>query len=214
MILFFLSLFVINTVSPMTMEEIYETPQCAYGSFDTWFSTDGYTWRQATVEGIELKRGEPFFIKTIMTTSRPFVRVGLLFTEPGEYNSNGSTFDIIDEGLCMFEAYLFGVIEKPLSSFERIWRFQVKQDTTWVQATAPLNVFVQFDWLDDMNKWRSDEISFTIMSATISSESYTLVEDSLFENYTTVSNSVFTTELFILFLLLTFFVRYKRKRLN
>ena len=211
MLLVLLILF-LSTVSCMILDEVFETPQCTYGSFDAWFSTDESSWRQATVEGIILKRGEPFFIKTRMITSRPLVRVGLLFTEPGEYSSNGSTFDIIDDDLSMFEAYLYGVIEKPYSSFERIWRFQVKHDTTWVQASTPLNVFVQFDWMDDTNKWQSDEISFTILYATISSETYSIVESSLVADDHDTSNLVPTPDMFFFFLLLVLVGRYRRSQ--
>lgn len=194
------------------MDDVYETPMCAYGGFDAWFSSDGSSWHQSTVEDIDLKKGEPFFIRTRMITSRPFVRVGLLFTEPGEYNANGSTFDIIEDDISMFEAYLYGIIEKPYSSFERIWRFQVKHDTTWVQASAALNVFVQFDWKDDANKWRSDEISFTIVYATISSETYCIDHSLLRADDSDICTLIPTEKIFIIFLLLVVIGRYRKRQ--
>ena len=47
----------------------------------------------------------------------------------------------------------------------------MKNHTDWVQATAPLNVFVQFDHQEN-NEWRSEEVSFTIVCPYISCESY------------------------------------------
>jgi len=194
------------------MDDVYETPMCAYGGFDAWFSSDCSSWHQATVEGIDLKRGEPFFIRTRVITSRPFVRVGLLFNEPGEYNANGSTFEMIDTDVSMFEAYLYGIIEKPYSSFEKIWMFRVKHDTSWVQASAPLNVYVQFDWKDDTNKWRSDEISFTIVSAHISSETYSIVHSMVLDDDCDIRYVVPTSEIYFFLFLLVIVGRYHRRQ--
>ena len=150
----------------------YETPRCAYGTFDAWFSLDGVHWYNTTLEDIELTRGEPFFVKTVMRTSEPFVRVGMMFTEPGEYTSLDSTFEIINGPTSMFDPFIYGVIEEPYHSFEHIWMFQVKNQTEWVQATAPLNVFVQFDH-KEQDAWSSEEISFTVVYPFILDECYT-----------------------------------------
>jgi len=149
----------------------YEAPKCQYGTFDAWFSSDGVYWVNTTLENITLKKGEIFYVKTMMSTTKPVVQVGIMFSEPGEDSANSSTFEIINGSTSMFCPYLYGIIEQPYASFEHIWTFQVKKDTTWVQATAPLNVFVQFD-CNEQNTWVTDQISFTVIYPTISDESY------------------------------------------
>jgi sarcinarray family protein len=149
----------------------YEAPECLYGTFDAWFSSDGVNWVNTTLEDITLRRGEIFYVKTMMSTTKPVVQVGMMFSEPGEFSANSSTFEIINGTTSMFCPYIYGIIEQPSASFEHIWTFQVKKDTTWVQATAPLNVFVQFD-CNEQNTWVTDQISFTVVYPTISDELY------------------------------------------
>jgi hypothetical protein len=168
---FYIFLLILLFISLFPLVSAYSPPECEYGLFDAWFSIDGETWLNSTVEDVVLSRGQPFFIRTIMSTSQDSVRVGFFFTEPGEYNAAGSTFKILDENLSMFDPFLYGTIKKSGDVYEHIWSFQVKNDTDWFQASAPLNVFVQFDALIK-GKWISDEISFTIVCPFIIEEVY------------------------------------------
>lgn len=197
------SLFFLSICLYSTSVSSYMVPQCGYGTFDAWFSTDGINWSNTTVDDIILLRGEPFFIKTSMCTIEPLVRVGLMFIEPGETDPGGSTYEIIDNEISMFEPYLYGSIEKPFHTIYHIWSFKVKSDTRWVQATAPLNVYVQFDSLDS-DFIDSDEISFTLVCPYISEEVYTYDTDHQGE-FCDVSSKMIPNDA-ILFIGIAFFV--------
>jgi hypothetical protein len=48
----------------------YLPPTCSYGTCDAWLSFDGKNWLNTTIDFKELNRGQPFYIKTNITTTK------------------------------------------------------------------------------------------------------------------------------------------------
>jgi hypothetical protein len=148
--------------------------QCLYGRCDAWISFDGIKWVNTTIDYIELNRGEPFYIKTNITTDQKDVLVTMYFYEVGVYASHHASFEIISgsvEGIINHSPYMvqeFGLVKRP-SSFEQIWRVKVRENATWWSGITPLNIHVSFNQQnpDDWYNWVGDEISFTMINVFI-----------------------------------------------
>ena len=61
---------------------------CGYGTCDTWFSFDGINWHNTTYRNAELHRGESFFIKTMISTTKPDIHVSIRFFEEKRDNAS------------------------------------------------------------------------------------------------------------------------------
>lgn len=147
----------------------YEPPSCEYGVFDAWFSNDGVTWRNTTIDYTVLKKGEPFYVKTVIVTKKDDLWVSVKFSETGETCAKDSSFEVVEGPSAMYEAFDLGKISQGNSSFTYIWKFRVKPDTNWVNGNAPLNVMAQFDERVN-NEWESEVISFTVANIFILDE--------------------------------------------
>ena len=153
----------------------YETPECAYGTFDAWYSKDGIEWQNTTVDYADLKRGEPFYIEATVSTKIESIWVAMELSETGESSSKGSSFEAIDGPCDMYETFDLGEIYEKNTSFTYTWKLRVKPDTDWAGGNAPLNIFAQFD--KNVNgEWHTEDISFTAVNV--------YILDELWEGYT------------------------------
>jgi len=149
--------------------------ECEYGTMKAWFSKDGSTWQNATVENVTCRRGEPFFIKTTVKPSNDLLSIDIKIWETGENNAENSTYELLEGPNCYFRFIdIYPVLIN--NSYTYIWKLQVKPDTEWVNGNSPLNIYTQFDKTDKDN----EGIYFTIANL--------FIEDNLWSNYTENSN--------------------------
>ena len=149
--------------------------ECTYGSVKAWFRTPGGEWVNATAHPV-LHRGESFEIKVSIFTTTDLQVVYLKLHEFGT-----PVYEVIS-GPSMMEQVLEN--REPLEgnhSWTSNWTMQVQANTTWVNASSPLEVFVQF------TKNHDDDatVTFDILNA--------YILDSLWEQYpfeTNQNNSV------------------------
>lgn len=110
-----------------------------YGSVHAWFQHPGGEWENATAHPC-LKRSESFSIRVEVTTRAP---VQVFFVKLHEFGT--PVFEVLS-GPTVLEQLL--EYRNPLSSnqtFSYQWIVQVRPNTSWVNAVAPLEVFVQFN---------------------------------------------------------------------
>lgn len=157
----------------------YETPECAYGTFDAWYSKDNVEWQNTTVDHAELKRGEPFYIKVTFITKTEPVWGAIELSETGESSAKGSSFEVVDGPRDMYETFDLGEISEKNTSFTYTWKLRVKPDTDWAGGNAPLNIFAQFDKKVN-GEWHTEDISFTAVNV--------YILDELWEGYTGDNN--------------------------
>jgi len=149
----------------------YETPECAYGTFDAWYSKDGIEWQNTTVDHAELKRGEPFYIKATITTKIDLPYSSIEIWEVGEDNPKESSFEMMEGMKCFFDSVpLYNMPKGNASTY--VWKMRVKSDTDWAGGTTPLSIRAQFNKNDD----EDDDISFTAVNV--------YILDELWEGYT------------------------------
>lgn len=141
-----------------------------YGTLETFFSRNQENWEPATVENITLKRGETFYIKAEITSKINLLSIDLHIWETGENSQKNSTYKQLSGPNCFFNIYNTINISKN-QNFTFIWQFQVKPDTDWVDAKAPLNIFVQYDKNPQDNK----KIYYTVVNP--------YIENTKWENY-------------------------------
>jgi hypothetical protein len=190
----------------------YSTPQCNYGVFDCWFSLDGINWTNTTVDYVELQLGQPFYLKTFLKTLQDNITVDFYLTETGEYNANGSTFNVISGPGQMFEIVTLGVVKEEDYIWEDIWKLCVKNDTDWVNGNAPLNVYAQFgDHTLDYNNWQSDSISFTAVNIYVNNEIW---NESLYNKASDSYDSSLLFQISELIFLITLIIISKKFVLN
>ena len=126
-----------------------------YGTVKAWFNE-----QNATVEGIQLKIGEPSELK-IEVTSKIDGNVYIKILEPG----NTKAFDVIsgpskqDERIDNLEV---------VKGWSRTLTWIISPNGAWKNGNAPINVFVEFSKIKDDRK-----IQFTIANPYILDEHYT-----------------------------------------
>lgn len=161
-ILFLVSIFITNQTVQATDSD--------YGTINAYFSKNQNNWEPATVKNISLKRGEIFYIKAEISSKIDLLSIDLKIWETGENNPNSSTFKQLSGPDCFFGVYDIINVEKN-ENMTLIWKFQVKPDTDWFNATAPLNIFIQYD----KNHMDNRRTHFTIVNP--------YIEYRLWENY-------------------------------
>jgi len=141
-----------------------------YGTINAYFSKNQNNWEPATVKNVSLKRGEIFYLKAEISSKIDLISIDLKIWETGENNPNSSTFKQLSGPDCFFGVYdIIDVKEK--ENITLLWKFQVKPDTKWFNATAPLNIFIQYD----KNHMDNKKTYFTIVNP--------YIEYKLWENY-------------------------------
>ncbi len=149
--------------------------ECDYGTLYAWYSEDGSSWENATVHDAKLKRGEPFYIKTMISTKINSVWIAMKLSETGENSADESSFEVLDGPCDMYEMIDLGEIPEKNTSLTYTWKMRVKPDTNWAGGNAPLNIGVFFDKKVN-DDWYSDDISFTAVNV--------YILDELWEGYT------------------------------
>lgn len=163
-----LSILIISSI--FIINQSVQAGECQYGTIKAFYSKNQINWEQATVNNVTLKRGETFYIKAEITSKIDLLSIDLKIWETGEQNQKTSTFKQLTGPDCFFGVYDIIKVEKN-KNFTLIWKFQVKPDTKWVNATAPINIFAQYDKNTTDNK----RIYFTAVNP--------YIEDELWENY-------------------------------
>lgn len=120
-------------VAPLT-----NAAECTYGSVKAWFRTPDGEWVNATAHPV-LHRGESFEVKVSIFTTTDLQVVYLKLHEFGtpvyEVISGPSMMEQIVENRGLLEGN---------HSWTVSWNMQVQADTSWVNASSPLEIFVQF----------------------------------------------------------------------
>jgi len=129
-----------------------------YGIAKAWFNG-----KNATVEGVELKVGEPAEVK-VEVTSKINGIVALELTEPGvtkAFEINGPSK--MDESIVNYDV---------TNGWSKIYTWTITPNGAWKNGNAPLNIFVQFDEIVK-GKIKGDKtIQFTIANPYILDEQY------------------------------------------
>jgi sarcinarray family protein len=110
-----------------------------YGLCSCWFSRDGSTWYEATVDLVKLRLGERFFIKTLISTNQDLNVMSICLSGLGE----SSDFEVIN-GPCNLSETCH--VWKPMKNETHVyvWELRVRPDTKWVNGNSPLNIDVCF----------------------------------------------------------------------
>lgn len=117
---------------------------CAYGSAYAWFKGADGGWVNATAHPL-LRRGEPFEIRIVVTTSTDLC---MLYIKLHEFGT--PVYEVIEGPTAMEQLLECRHLVKSGQSFTYVWKMKVRQNTSWVNAYAPLEVFVQFNKNDSM----------------------------------------------------------------
>lgn len=156
---------VLLTILTICIPSNIQAGECEYGTINVYFSKNQTNWKKATVNNISLKRGETFYIKAEITSKIDLLSIDLKIWETAEQNQKNSTFIQLTGPDCFFGVYdIIDVKEKENITLN--WKFQVKSDTDWFNATAPLNILAQFDKNTQDNK----KIFFTVVNPYIKNE--------------------------------------------
>jgi len=165
-VIFLIAFLYIQPVIPLI-----SAAECDYGNVNASIRLSNGVWRKATSHPV-LKRGETFDIKVVIGTKTVLQHLFLKLHEFGT-----PVFDVI-EGPTEIDQILenHGTIPSG-TMFVYTWTVQVRPNTSWVTAYAPLEVFMQF------NKNDTDErrINFDVLTA--------YIIDELWENCTNVDST-------------------------
>jgi sarcinarray family protein len=182
--------------------------ECEYGTMFTWYSTDGETWERATVDDAYLKLAEPFYIKTNITTKLDNIWVGVKLWETGEKNATGSSFEVLEGPVEIYEILNMGTIPDKNSEFEYTWKMRIKPYSDWAGGNAPLNIRAQFN----INDYEDCEVYFTIANVHIINELWEgYTEEETDNNETNGGGSTPGFEIIIVLLALIIIMFFRRK---
>jgi sarcinarray family protein len=145
---------------------VYTASQCKYGSVHAWFQASDGKWQNATAHPI-LKRGEPFIIKINVSTT---IDLSVFFLKLHEFGT--PVYEVVDGPIAVEQLLECWMPNRSDQPFTYLWMMQVREDTTWVNGYAPLELFVQFN-TNDTDKNR---INFDVITA--------FIVDELWENTT------------------------------
>ncbi|MBN2599623.1 MAG: sarcinarray family MAST domain-containing protein [Candidatus Thermoplasmatota archaeon] len=134
--------------------------ECQYGSVHAWFRTSEGAWQNATAHPL-LRRGETFEVKITVTISTD---LNVMYLKLHEFGT--PVYEVIT-GPTMMEQLLE---QRNPSLSEQSWTYQwkirVRENTSWVNAYGPLEVYVQFN----KNDADTSRVNFDIITAYILDE--------------------------------------------
>jgi sarcinarray family protein len=164
-IVLFIILSINILVTPLT-----QAGGCAYGSVQAWFRTTEGVWVNATAHP-SLHRGESFEIKVRVNIATDLRVVYLKLHEFGTPVYEGIT------GPSTMEQFLENwELTMSNQSWTSVWNMRVKANTSWVNGSSPLELYVQFT----KNDYDDASVMFDILNA--------FIVDSLWENYSPKPN--------------------------
>jgi sarcinarray family protein len=133
---------------------------CQYGSVHAWFQSPDGELLNATAHP-NLKRGEIFHIRVEVTLK---TMLGVFFVKLHEFGT--PAFEVLDGPTCMEQLLECRQKHSSNQTFSYHWTMRVRPDTTWVNAYAPLEVFVQFN----RNDTECCIVDFDVITAYIANE--------------------------------------------
>lgn len=153
---------------------VHSAGNCQYGSTNAWFKANNGIWQNATAHPV-LRRGEPFEIQIIVTCN---TNLSVVYVKLHEFGT--PVYEVL-EGPTAMEQLL--VCQNPMvsgRSYRFFWKLQVRENTTWVNGYAPLEIFVQFNKNDTSTSW----VHFDIIIAFIVDEPWTNGSDYILNGLT------------------------------
>jgi sarcinarray family protein len=130
---------------------------CRYGSVHAWFQDSTSVWQNATAHPM-LRPGQTFQIKIIATMTRASK---MFFLKLHEFGT--PVYEVLSGPMRLDELLKHQGIIQANESYTYTWTLRVRPTTTWIQASAPLEVFTQFN----INDSESCEIDFDVINAYI-----------------------------------------------
>lgn len=149
-------------ISILLIIPVYSAGQCAFGSAYAWFKSSNDTWMNATVHPL-LRRGEPFEIQVVVTSS---INLSMVFIKLHEFGT--PVYDVIEGPTAMEQLLECPHLTIAGQSSRYRWTMKVRDDTSWVNGYAPLEVFVQFN----KNDTAVLSIHFAVITAYIIDEAW------------------------------------------
>lgn len=131
--------------------------ECSYGSVRAYFRFDEQAWQNATVRPI-LSRGQRFEIQVVVTPRAP---LSMFFVKLHEFGT--PVYDVLDGPSGIEQTLECRERIPPGEDFLFLWRMQVKEDTSWVNGYAPLELYVQFN----ENDAQTASVNFDVLIAFI-----------------------------------------------
>ncbi len=144
--------------------------ECTYGTVKAWFRGSQGEWVNATAHPL-FHRGESFEIK-LSITSVTALRV--VYVKLHEFGT--PVYEVISGPSIMEQVLEHWSLLGANQTWNLSWILRVKTNTSWVNASSPLEVFVQFTKNEDDDA----SVTFDIINA--------YVLDSLWEQYTSENN--------------------------
>jgi sarcinarray family protein len=145
-------LFMIPLIVPVT-----GAGDCRYGSIHAWFQGSAGGWQNATAHPM-LRPGQAFQIKITVMMTRT---CRMFFLKLHEFGT--PVYEVLTGPMRLEELFKHqGGIQRN-ESYTYTWTLRVRPATTWTQASAPLEVFAQFNDNDS----ESCEIDFDVINAYI-----------------------------------------------
>jgi sarcinarray family protein len=140
---------------------------CAFGSAYAWFKASGDTWLHATVHPM-LRRGEPFEIQVVVTSRSD---LGMVFVKLHEFGT--PVYEVLEGPTAMEQILNCQELTVANQSVSYSWTMKVRDDTSWVNGYAPLEVYVQFTNNDTSVSW----VDFDVIVAFIIDEPWVNTSD-------------------------------------
>jgi sarcinarray family protein len=153
-------IFLVTFLFLLSLAALLCASECQYGSVHAWFRTSEGAWQNATAHPL-LRRGETFEVKITVTISTD---LNVMYLKLHEFGT--PVYEVIT-GPTMIEQLLE---QRNPSLIEHSWTYQwkirVRENTSWVNAYGPLEVYVQFN----KNDSDTSRVNFDIITAYILDE--------------------------------------------
>lgn len=152
--------FLISFLCLLLLTPLLCASECRYGSVHAWVRISDGAWENATAYPM-LKRGETFEVKITMTISTDLKVVYLKLHEFGT-----PVYEVVTGPTMMEQLLQQWIIPFSEKSWTYLWKIKVRENTSWVNGYAPLEVYVQFNKNDTDTSW----VNFDIITAYILDE--------------------------------------------
>lgn len=146
------ALFVVPLVVPVT-----DAGDCRFGSVHAWFQGSTGAWQNATAHPV-LKPGQAFQIKITVTVMR---NCSTFFLKLHEFGTR--VYEVLAGPMRLEELLKHQGRIQANESYTYTWILRVRPATAWTQASAPLEVFTQFN----NNDSESCEVDFDVINGYI-----------------------------------------------
>lgn len=188
----------LNCILLLLLPYVSGIPECEYGVFDVWMSLDGNHWMNTTLTNISCNRGQLFYIKAMMKSTKEDVWGALYLFEPGATSNEKQSF-IVLEGPCnLNEGCDLGQLTVNESKTV-CWTLKVRNQPEWIGGFTPVSISCFFQ-KKIKESWDTEEISFSIASIYLNETEWSsLIYSSM--NESTTNESLILTNSIALILL-------------